>query len=134
MDLWRLIRHQWDRAAAIAVAILGLVAVLLGWIGVSGKSLPAAQIPYLASGAVLGVVLVGIAATLWISADLRDEWGKLDEIHRSVTDAVAAQAATRVAESAAPSTTAKSNGSPTTPTTSRRSTARSASTSAAKKS
>lgn len=134
MDLWRLIRHQWDRAAAIAVAILGLVAVLLGWIGVSGKSLPAAQIPYLASGAVLGVVLVGIAATLWISADLRDEWGKLDEIHRSVTDAVAAQAATRVAESAAPSTTAKSNGSSTTPTTSRRSTARSASTSAAKKS
>lgn len=98
MDLWRLIRNQWDRAAAVVAAVLGIVAVLLGWLGVSGKSLPAAQIPYLASGAVLGVVLVAIAATLWISADLRDEWGKLDEIHRTVSDAVQQQAASRVAE------------------------------------
>lgn len=97
MDLWRLIRNQWDRAAAIAAVVLGLVSVLLGWLGVSGKSLPAAQIPYLASGAVLGVVLIGIAATLWISADLRDEWTKLDEIHRAVTEAAQAAPTTTAA-------------------------------------
>jgi hypothetical protein len=86
MDLKRLIRDQWDRAAAILAAVIGVVALLLGWIGVSGKSLPAAQIPYLASGAVFGIFLLGLAATLWLSADLRDEWSKLDEIHAVVTD------------------------------------------------
>ena len=123
MDLWRLIRNQWDRTAAIVAAVLGIVAVLLGWLGVSGKSLPAAQIPYLASGAVLGVVLVAIAATLWISADLRDEWGKLDEIHRAVTEAVQNQAATRVADG---HTSTATNGAAPRKSTPRKSTARTA--------
>jgi len=94
MDFWRLIRNQWDRAAAVAGAVLGVIAILLGWIGVSGKSLPAAQIPYLASGAVLGIFLLGLAATLWLSADLRDEWSKLDQIHDKVEQIAAGQSAT----------------------------------------
>ena len=30
--------------------------------------------------AVLAVSLLGLGATIWISADLRDEWRKLDEV------------------------------------------------------
>ena len=59
---------------------LGLLVLLAGWIGVSDEALPAAQIPYILSGGMLGLILVGIGATGWLSADLRDEWRKLDEL------------------------------------------------------
>jgi hypothetical protein len=84
MDFYRWVKCQWDRAAAVAAAVAGLVALLLGWLGVSRSGLPAQQIPYLASGAVLGLFALGVAATLWLSADLRDEWRKLDQIHRDL--------------------------------------------------
>jgi hypothetical protein len=85
LDFSKWLKCQWDRAAAIVAAVLGLVALLLGWLGVSRSGLPAEQIPYLASGAVLGLFALGVAATLWLSADLRDEWRKLDQIHRDMT-------------------------------------------------
>ena len=78
------VRSQWDRVAAMAAVAIGVVALLLAWIGVSGQGLPAEQIPYLVSGAILAIFAVGIAATLWLSADLRDEWRKLDEIQETL--------------------------------------------------
>lgn len=83
------IKQQWDRALALVAAGVGVVALLLGWIGVSGVALVTQQIPYLVSGAVVGLVAFGAASTLWISADLRDEWAKLDDIHRAITDPAA---------------------------------------------
>lgn len=80
------IKEQWDRALALVAAGVGVVALLLGWIGVSGVALVTQQIPYLVSGAVVGLLAFGVASTLWISADLRDEWAKLDDIHRAITD------------------------------------------------
>jgi hypothetical protein len=76
-QLGRWVRHEWDRALAIALVVAGLVVIYLGWRGVSGHVLPAEQIPYLASAAVLGLFFLGAAATLWLSAALRDEWRKL---------------------------------------------------------
>jgi hypothetical protein len=67
-------RVQWDRAAAIALLIGGLVSLVLGWRGVSGTPHIAAQMPYLVSDGLLGLFLLGAAIALWISADLRDEW------------------------------------------------------------
>jgi len=80
-----IIKQQWDRVLALAAAGVGVAALLLGWIGVSGASLVTQQIPYLVSGAVVGLVAFGAASTLWISADLRDEWAKLDDIHQAMT-------------------------------------------------
>ena len=80
------IKQQWDRALALLAAAVGALALVLGWVGVSGVSLVTQQIPYLISGAVVGLVAFGVASTLWISADLRDEWAKLDDIYRAVTD------------------------------------------------
>jgi hypothetical protein len=80
MDMRTWLRAHWDRVSGVACITGGLVALLLGWLGLSDVTLPAAQIPYLLSGGFLGLVLVGIGATLWMSADMRDEWRKLDRI------------------------------------------------------
>ena len=84
MDFFRWMKCQWDRAVAVAALTVGLVSLLLGWWGVSRSGLPAEQMPYLASGAVFGLFALGVAATAWLSADLRDEWRKLDQIHQDL--------------------------------------------------
>jgi len=76
------IRAQWDRVGAGLAAVAGLVALLLGWLGASDAVLPAAQIPYVMSGGLVGLFLCGVAATLWLSADLRDEWRELHKIEQ----------------------------------------------------
>lgn len=92
-----IIRSQWDRAAAIGAASVALVALLLGWVGVATTSFPAEQVPYVVSGGIGAVLLMALAATLWISADIRDEWrklhelgSKLDEIHGDMQSALEA--------------------------------------------
>jgi hypothetical protein len=81
VELMRWIRNQWDRSAALATVLAGAFALVAGYFGASSSTKPADQIPYIVSGAVLGLFLLGISATLWLSADLRDEWRKLHEIH-----------------------------------------------------
>jgi hypothetical protein len=84
VDLGKLLRQQWDRLAAMLAVGVGALAVLLGWIGVSGHAYLANQLPYLISGGVGGLFLLGVGATLWISSDLRDEWQKLDRVERAL--------------------------------------------------
>jgi protein-S-isoprenylcysteine O-methyltransferase Ste14 len=84
VDLGKLLRQQWDRLAAFIAVAVGAVAVLLGWIGVSGHAYLANQLPYLISGGIGGLFLLGVGATLWISSDLRDEWHKLDRVERAL--------------------------------------------------
>jgi hypothetical protein len=84
MDLNRYLRNQWDRAAAVVAVLLGALALLSGYLGVSRATLATQQIPYLASGGLFGMFALGIGATLWLSADLRDEWRKLDSIQEEM--------------------------------------------------
>lgn len=77
MDLMSVLKTQWDRSLAVALSLLGGLALLLGYIGVSGEALLARQMPYIISGGLTGIFLLGLAATLWLSADLRDEWREL---------------------------------------------------------
>ncbi len=62
----------------------GAVALVLGWVGVSGEAFPAKQLPYLISGGIAGVFILGLGALCWLSADLRDEWTKLDRIEEAL--------------------------------------------------
>jgi hypothetical protein len=78
--LLTILRAQWDRVAAIVALLLGAIAMLNGWIGVSGTAYAAEQIPFIVSGALVGIFLLGLAAVLWLSADLRDEWRKLADL------------------------------------------------------
>ena len=86
MEFMTFVKAQWDRVGAWVLIAVGALVLLLGWIGVSGTAYPAEQIPYIVSGGILGVFLLGTGATLWLSADLRDEWRKLDGIERALAN------------------------------------------------
>jgi outer membrane murein-binding lipoprotein Lpp len=77
---------------ALVAAVVGAVALLIGYFGVSGTLDPAKQLPYLISGGVGGLFLLGVAAALLFSADLgatRADIGRLSEQVRELSDQVA---------------------------------------------
>lgn len=82
MDLLTWMRNQWDRVSAWVLVALGALALVLGWLGVTGTPYTFEQIPFVISGGLGGIFLLGVGAMLWISADLRDEWRKLDQLVR----------------------------------------------------
>jgi peptidoglycan/LPS O-acetylase OafA/YrhL len=85
MRLFRLGRNQWDRTAALGLAVLGVVALVGGWYGASRSVFAFEQVPFVISGGFAGLSLIVVAASSWISADLRDEWRKLDRLEEAVT-------------------------------------------------
>jgi len=88
MDLINLAKKQWDRSAAIVFSGVGVIALIGGWLGVRGTPVLAEQTRYIVSGGIGAIFLLGLGATLWLSADLRDEWRKLDRIEQSLGDGV----------------------------------------------
>ena len=74
------LRAQWDRVGAWVAIVLGAIAVLVGWFGVSDTGYVFEQMPYIVSGGIGGLFLLGLGVALLLSADLRDEWRKLDAI------------------------------------------------------
>ena len=102
MDFMRWVKYQWDRAAAFVLFLAGLLALLLGYLGASDSVYPAEQLPYMISGGILGIFFLGTAGILYVSADMRDEWRKLDSLEdalRRITPAAdAAPAAPMVTD------------------------------------
>ena len=84
MELLKLLRTQWDRSGAVLAVIVGAVMLVVGWAGVSRSGLAAEQIPYVISCGVGGLFVLGVGSVLWISADLRDEWHKLDSVEDAI--------------------------------------------------
>ncbi|MEW6471297.1 MAG: hypothetical protein AB1679_03415 [Actinomycetota bacterium] len=82
MIVLRWLRVQWDRVLAVTVVGAGILALVIGWAGISDEVFAARQLPYLLSGGVGGLFLLGVGATLWLSADLRDEWHQLRRIEQ----------------------------------------------------
>jgi hypothetical protein len=74
------LRALWDRLLAVGLVVLGAIVLLVGWKQVSDTPFPAEQLPYMISAGIGGLALLGVAATVWLSADLRDEWHQLDSI------------------------------------------------------
>jgi protein-S-isoprenylcysteine O-methyltransferase Ste14 len=80
------LRTQWDRAAAWLAVALGALLLLLGYLGVSHTGYVFEQVPYVVSGGIGGLFLLGLGAVLWLSADLRDEWRKLDALEAALRE------------------------------------------------
>jgi hypothetical protein len=79
------VRALWDRALSLGLLVVGVVVLVVGWKLVSDTPFPAEQLPYMISAGIGGLAILGIAATAWLSADLRDEWHKLDRIDAHLT-------------------------------------------------
>jgi hypothetical protein len=84
MELKVIVRGLWDRVGGWLLIALGALALLLGWFGVADTALTSEQLPYVVSGGLVGLALIGTGATLLISSDLRDEWAKLDDIEQAI--------------------------------------------------
>ena len=86
-------RWVWDSVRPVLGWILvavGLLALFLGWYGVSGESLVAKQLPYLASGGLVGVALVVLGGRFMLIQDLRRDSGRLDRLETMVNELHAA--------------------------------------------
>jgi hypothetical protein len=96
-------RIQWDRALAVVAGLAGIVLVVAGWVGVSGTSFIAEQVPYVVSFGIGGLVLIVVGGTLWLSADLNDEWRLLERLEnrRQAADIAALTERVRELESRA---------------------------------
>ncbi len=71
---------------------IGGLAVIAGYWGVSGTLDPGKQLPYIISGGIGGVFLLGLGATLVFSSDLaanRNELAELKEMLEDVTGQLA---------------------------------------------
>jgi hypothetical protein len=84
MPVKRLLALFWDRAAAVTCVVVAAVVLVSGWISLSAESEAGDQIPYIMSGGIGGLFILFLGTTLWLSADLRDEWRKLDALDESV--------------------------------------------------
>ena len=74
------LRAHWDRGLALGLTVVGVVMLVVGYVRISRTPYPAEQLPLLMSAGVGSLFVLGLGATLWLSADLRDEWHKLDEL------------------------------------------------------
>ena len=103
-NLAGLIRTQWDRAGALALVVVGLLALLFGWIGMSGAVLTYEQLPYILSGGLFGLSMIMVGTGLWLSADIRDEWRRIDRLEDTLAerDAVASERDVRIPEDGEP--------------------------------
>lgn len=113
---------------ALVAAIGGAIALLIGYFGVSDTLDPAKQLPYLVSGGVGGLFLLGVAAALLFSSDLgstRAEIARLQDTVSELSDRIAdLQASLEAAPEPAPPPAPSANGTAgrarRTPTTARR--------------
>jgi hypothetical protein len=104
MTFLRWARIHWDRTAGAALIALGGIFIVIGWNRVSGEALTAQQIPYVVSGGIGGLFLFGFGGMLWLSADLRDEWRKLDAIEERLPEPAIPEGADPFATEAADAT------------------------------
>jgi hypothetical protein len=80
VEILKWIRLQWDRALALAATLAGVILLVIGWNDVSSTAYVAKQIPYVVSAGLGGIAALIVGGTLWLSADLRDEWRALDRL------------------------------------------------------
>jgi hypothetical protein len=71
---------------AVVAGIAGAIALLIGYFGVSDTLDPAKQLPYLISGGIGGLFLLGLAAALLFSADLGATRADIAQLRDAVDD------------------------------------------------
>jgi hypothetical protein len=76
-------------AFALVAAVCGAIALFVGYLGVSGTLDPGKQLPYLVSGGVGGLFLLGVAAALLFSADLGATRAEISDLREAIEELTA---------------------------------------------
>jgi hypothetical protein len=84
MNQWTWVRAEWDRVVGFGLILLGAVFLFLGYQGVQESPFLAEGLAYIASGGLGGLFCMGVGVGLLLSADLHDEWHKLDRIEAAI--------------------------------------------------
>jgi hypothetical protein len=84
MHLTKWLRAEWDRVAGYSSIGVGFVVLLAGITGVRHASDVVDQLAYLTSGGIGAMFLLGVGATLLLSADLHDDWRKLHRVEQKL--------------------------------------------------
>jgi hypothetical protein len=78
-------RYRWlvlhrRLVVALVAGAAGFAALVIGWVGVSGTVVVADQLSYIASGGLIGLFLMGVAAIAYIGEQRERELARLTEI------------------------------------------------------
>jgi hypothetical protein len=83
---WRWVGRATRPVWGWALVGLGFIFVLVGYLGISREALVAKQLPYLISGGIGGIALVGFGAMLVGTEDLKRTHERIDHLERLVDD------------------------------------------------
>ena|SRR5947209_2169617 len=70
MDLKVWLRSNWERSLGVVCIVAGAVATLCAYLGVRSSRFLTEDLSYLISGGVGGLLLIGVGATLLVTANL----------------------------------------------------------------
>lgn len=96
MDVLIYLRAQGDRLAGIGCIAAGAVLLITGAIQMSRSATILSQLSYLGSACLIGLFLLVLGLGLLVTASLRDEWRKLDQIQTALTQQALAAAMSSV--------------------------------------
>ena len=74
------LRAEWDRFLACGLLIAGAVLLVIGAVQVADHRYLADQLSFIMSAGIGGLACIGFGTGLIVSADLHDEWRKLDHL------------------------------------------------------
>jgi hypothetical protein len=80
------LRAEWDRMLAVILIVAGAAALVFGYWGIAHARYTLDGMAFLVSGGLGGLFLLGLGATLLLSADLHDEWRKFDRIEAALAE------------------------------------------------
>ena len=83
---WKWVRRATRPVWGWLLVGAGLLLVLFGYLGISREALVAKQLPYLISGGILGLALVGFGAMLVGTEDLKRTQERIDHLEDLVAD------------------------------------------------
>jgi hypothetical protein len=81
-DIRRFLRAEWDRSAGYGCLVAGALVLAFGVVGVRNAADIIDEVAYLVTGGIGGIFLLGVGATLLLSADLHDDFRKLDRVEQ----------------------------------------------------
>jgi hypothetical protein len=87
---WKWVRRATRPVWGWILVGLGFLLVLIGYLGISRESVVAKQLPYLISGGIGGIALVGFGAMLVGTEDLKRTHERIDRLEALVADLHAA--------------------------------------------